>query len=165
MFEIKYKIIDSNGEEEIHGLEGFFQIKCNDKVYGEFYPLELEGIMDSVSIYNWFERMLRVEKGLNETPNLFLSDVESFNLWIQFNRIESRLIISLVESDKLSGSTDIEKDIQISYGDWCGEEVEFAQFRREVLEKAGQYINSLKELNQHFSNYELIEKLEKLIEK
>ena len=42
----------------------FFQIKCNECIYGEIYPKELETIMDKVSLYDWFERLARVIKYL-----------------------------------------------------------------------------------------------------
>lgn len=64
MFKIKYKI--TNLFDDIKGLEGFFQIICNDYAYGDFYPEELEEIMDKVTIYNWIEYLLDVALNLEK---------------------------------------------------------------------------------------------------
>ena len=77
MFELNYRIVHSEYDDFI-GQNGFFQIKCNECIYGEIYPKELETIMDKVSLYDWFERLARVIKYLMTKDYVAISDVESY---------------------------------------------------------------------------------------
>lgn len=51
MFQIDYRIV-YNEYDDFNGQHGFFQIKCNDYIYGEMYPKEIETVMDKVSLYD-----------------------------------------------------------------------------------------------------------------
>ena len=63
MFTLDYRIVHSEYDDFV-GENGFLQIKCNECKYGEMYPKELETIMDKVSLYDWFDRLVRVVKNL-----------------------------------------------------------------------------------------------------
>lgn len=85
MFTLDYRIVHSEYDDFI-GENGFLQIKCNECKYGEMYPKELETIMDKVSLYDWFDRLVRVVKNLLTKDYVALSDVESYNTWIEFHK-------------------------------------------------------------------------------
>ena len=92
MFELNYRIVHSEYDDFI-GQNGFFQIRCNECIYGEIYPKELETIMDKVSLYDWFERLARVIKYLMTKDYVALSDVESYNTWIEFRKKNEEVIV------------------------------------------------------------------------
>lgn len=107
MFELNYRIINSE-YDDFTGQNGFFQFNCNGFLYGEMYPEELEEIMDNVSVFDWFERLIRVVENLITKEYVALSDVESYNLWIEFNKKKDDLEISIVCAEKPDGSKDLE---------------------------------------------------------
>lgn len=49
MFELDYRVV-LNEYDDFVGQHGFFQIKCNDYIYGEMYPRAIEEFMDKVSL-------------------------------------------------------------------------------------------------------------------
>ena len=146
MFKINYRITRP-AYEDFLGQEGFFQIVCNKHSYGDFYSKELEGVMPTISVYDCFERYLRILHKLESSSCVYLSDVDSFNLWIKFKRInEDVLEISLVESDKLDNSGDIEFEIlDFCYGEWYKETILYKQFKEEIIKCSIEYLNKLKE--------------------
>ena len=147
MFKINYRIVHSRYDDFI-GQHGFFQIICNGNEYGEMYSKEIETIMDKVSLYDWFERLARVVDNLNIKEYVVLSDVESYNTWIEFIKKNEEILVSIVKAKKDEGSHDIEfilKDPQI--GKWGNQAVSFEQFRKEVLEKGTEYIREVFEDN------------------
>ena len=97
MFTLDYRIVHSEYDDFV-GENGFLQIKCNECKYGEMYPKELETIMDKVSLYDWFDRLVRVVKNLLTKDYVALSDVESYNTWIEFHKKNEEIIISMPNS-------------------------------------------------------------------
>ena len=91
MFELYYRVVHSEYDDFV-GQNGFFQIKCNECKYGEIYPKELETVMDKVSLYDWFERLARVIKYLSLKDYVALSDVESYNTWIEFRKTNEEVM-------------------------------------------------------------------------
>ena len=94
-FKLEYRIVLC--DDDFNGQNGFFQIKCNNYNYGEIYPKELETVMDKVSLFDWFERLIRVVKYLMTEDYVVLSDVESYNVWIEFQKKDEKIIISVVK--------------------------------------------------------------------
>ena len=140
MFKLDYIIVHTE-YDDFFGQNGFFQFKCNDYIYGDMYPKELEEVMDKVSLYNWFERMNRTIKNLETKKYVALSDVESYNTWIEFRRKGRELVISLIKAEKKQNSSDIEFAIDESTaGEWVNQVVDYSQFRQEIIEKTGEYI-------------------------
>ena len=105
MFELYYRVVHSEYDDFV-GQNGFFQIKCNECKYGEIYPKELETVMDKVSLYDWFERLARVIKYLSLKDYVALSDVESYNTWIEFRKTNEEVMVSIVKAEKEEGSHD-----------------------------------------------------------
>lgn len=140
MFELNYRIVHSEYDDFI-GQNGFFQINCNTYNYGEIYPKKLEGIMDKVSLYDWFERIIKVTKNLNTEDYVVLSDVESYNTWIEFQRRKQEVVISIIKAEKKQNSHDIEFELEeSSAGEWVNQVVCYNQLRNEVIKKAKEYI-------------------------
>jgi len=166
LIEINYKIIKVDYEEDILGSEGFFELKCNGNLYGEFYPDELESIMDKVSLYDWFTRMLRVVIALEDNSYVVLSDVESYNTWIEFTRMRDEVTLHIIEADKPDGSMDIEFELMNkSAEEWNGATVTYMELKCEVVEKSKQYLAELLELNNQDNENEKIIELEHMIKK
>ena len=147
MFKINYRIV-CNEYDDFPGQHGFFQIDCNNFFYGEMYPKEIEKIMDQVSLYNWFERMARVVKNMMTKDYVALSDVESYNTWIVFQKRCAEVIISIVRAKKENGSHDIEFYLNDpEAGEWVNQTVEFEQLKKEIIKKGKEYINDVLLIN------------------
>lgn len=143
MFELDYRIVHSE-YDDFKGQNGFFQIKCNDYKYGEMYPKELEEVMDKVSLYDWFERLIKVTQNLIIKDYVALSDVESYNTWIEFQRKKEEVIISIVKAEKNQGSRDIEFFLKEPVpGEWVNQVVSINQLKVAIIEKAREYIEYL----------------------
>lgn len=143
MFEINYRIVRSEYDDFV-GQHGFFQIKCNGYIYGEIYPKEIEEVMEKVSLYDWFERLAKVIRNLMEKDYVVLSDVESFNTWIEFQRRSEEVVISIIKAKKEQGSHDIEFYLREPMdGEWTNQAVNFEQLKKEIIEKGKEYIQNI----------------------
>ena len=143
MFELDYRIVQTQYDDFV-GQHGFFQIKCNGYNYGEMYPKEIESVMDKVSLYDWFERLARVIKNLMTKEYVVLSDVESYNTWIEFRKKNSEVVVSIVKAKKEQGSHDIEFELrEKEAGEWINQEVNFDQLKKEVIKKGVEYIKNI----------------------
>ena len=140
MFILDYRIVHSEYDDFV-GENGFLQIKCNECKYGEMYPKELETIMDKVSLCDWFDRLVRVVKNLITKDYVALSDVESYNTWIEFLKKNEEVVISIVKAEKKQGSRDIEFNLREPIaGEWTDQVISFSQLKTEIIEKAREYI-------------------------
>jgi len=161
MFELDYRIVHSE-YDDFAGQNGFLQIKCNGFTYGDMYSRDIETVMEKVSLYDWFERLIRTAKNLMTNDYVALSDVESYNTWIEFKKIKNAVSVSVIKAEKEQGSHDIEfslKDIQ--FWEWKEQIIDFEQFKREVIQNAREYLKSIIEYN---TDNVLLKKLEKEIE-
>lgn len=73
-----------------------------------------------------------------------LSDVESYNTWIVFQKRNEKVIISILKAKKEQSSQDIEfllKDPEA--GEWINQTVFFEQLQQEVMEKGRAYIKDI----------------------
>lgn len=139
MFAIKYKIINSEFDD-FDGQNGFFQLKVNDFNYGEIYDDHLEYIMDKDCIYDWFSRLIKVVKALEKKDVVYLSDVETPKIWIEFRICKANILISIIEASKLQGSKEIEFELQcIKTAAWSNQKVSYDQFVKEVHKKSKEY--------------------------
>lgn len=151
MFEINYQIVHSDYDDFV-GQNGFFQIKCNEHDYGELYSKELESIMDTVSLYDWFERLLRVIKILSVNGYVVLSDVESYNTWIEFQKKNEEVTIGLLWAEK-QNLHDVELKLNGAVaGKWVNQTISYDQFRKEVINKIGTYIKYIVEMLDKFKS-------------
>lgn len=160
MFELDYRIVHSEYDDFV-GQNGFLQIKCNEYKYGEIYPKELEMVMDKISLYDWFERLARVIKYLMTKDYVVLSDVESYNTWIEFHRKNEEVLISIVKAEKEQGSRDIEFILKESNaGEWADQVINFSQLKTEIIEKAREYTEVI--IANNAENLEIIKLKENL---
>lgn len=143
MFKLDYRIIN-NEYDDFWGENGFFQLTCNGFLYGEMYPSELNDIMDQEALFDWFERLIRVIENLNKKNYIVLSDVETYNTWLEFKREGEDLVISIVKAQKVIGSQDIEYHLEnIQPGEWINQKVKFREFKEEILRKSKEYIEKV----------------------
>lgn len=140
MFELNYRIVHSEYDDFV-GQNGFLQIKCNECKYGEIYPKELEMVMDTVSLWDWFERLVKVMKYLETKDYVALSDVESYNTWIEFRRKNEEVIISIVKAEKEQGSHDIEFNLKEPIaGEWEKQVICYSQLKTEIIQNFRKYV-------------------------
>ena len=165
MFTIKYKVSKQRYNDFI-GEMGYYQIKCNDKLYGEIYPDELEDIMGTEYLYDWFEELLQIAIELNERDYIALNNIESNNRWLEFAKQQNEILISVVKSEKQNGVGFIVYNLQEkSYDENLlkEEKVIYKDFIREILIKSNKYLNEVKQLNMKEGNAEQIKRLCDLI--
>lgn len=161
MFKLDYRIVHSEYDDYI-GQNGFLQIRCNGCTYGEMYPEELEMVMDKVSLHDWFDRLVRVLKNLMTKDYVALSDVESYNTWIEFKRKNEEVIISIIKAEKEQCSRDIEFNLREPIaGRWVDQVISYSQLKTEIIEKAREYIEFIVASNTE--NMEIIKIKENLV--
>lgn len=161
MIEIKYRIV-LHDYDDFKGQNGFFQIKCHDFAYGDMYPSEIEHSMDTIDLYDWFERMLKILFWLKTKDFVALSDTESYNTWITFSRINSNVILGIRLAKKENGIQAIEFQLhEPTMGEWIDQTISYHQLREEVLKKSRMYLNDLNNMN---ADHKYIEKLKKCME-
>lgn len=147
MFELNYRIVHSE-YDDFNGQHGFFQIRCNGYIYGEMYPKEIEEVMDKVSLYDWFERLAKVIKNLMIKDYVALSDVESYNTWIVFEKRNEEAIISIMKAQKEQGSHDVEFVLrEPEAGEWTNQTINFEQLKQEIVEKGREYVKNILSTN------------------
>ncbi len=143
MFELDYRIVHSE-DDDFAGQNGFLQIMCNGYKYGEIYPEEVEMIMDKVSLCDWFDRLVRVIKYLMTKDYVLLSDVESYNTWIEFRRKNEEVTVSIIKAEKEEGSHDIEFNLKESIaGEWDKQVICYSQLKTEVKAKLREYVERI----------------------
>ena len=165
MFELHYRVVYSEYDDFVWQ-NGFFQIKCNECKYGEIYTKELETVMDKVSLYDWFERLARVIKYLMTKDYVALSDVESYNTWIEFRKKNEEVIVSIVKAEKEEGSHDIEFNLKEPIaGEWEKQVIHYSQLKTEIIEKLGEYVEFITISNTEHPEIEKIDELLKGFQK
>jgi len=159
MFELDYRIVHSEYDDFV-GQNGFLQIKCNECKYGEIYPKELEAVMDKISLYDWFERLARVIKYLMTKDYVVLSDVESYNTWIEFRKKNEEVIVSIVKAEKEAGSHDIEFNLkETTAGEWEEQVICYNELKTEIIEKLREYVEFITTCNPENPEIEKIDEL------
>ncbi|MCI9537244.1 MAG: hypothetical protein HFG35_02975 [Eubacterium sp.] len=163
MFKLEYRIVLSD-DDDFEGQNGFLQIKCNDYKYGEMYPKELETVMDKVSLFDWFERLIKVVKYLMTEDYVVLSDVESYNIWIEFQKSSEEVMISVVKAKKELGTQDIEFILgEPVEREWTVSQISYNQLKMEVVNKASEYIAYVVANNKSSSIDKIKEELEEIL--
>ena len=163
MFKLEYRIVLSD-DDDFEGQNGFLQIKCNDYKYGEMYPKELETVMDKVSLFDWFERLIKVVKYLMTEDYVVLSDVESYNIRIEFQKSSEEVMISVVKAKKELGTQDIEFILgEPVEREWTVSQISYNQLKMEVVNKASEYIAYVVANNKSSSIDKIKEELEEIL--
>ncbi len=165
---ISYKIINSSFDDFI-GQNGFIQLEFNGYTYGEIYSEEYEMVAEKESLYDWFDRLVRVAQNILTRRYVFLSDVESYNTWLEFKRENERdLVVSIIQAYKEDGASDIEFYLSNrKYGKWSNQKVILKQFVNEIIINASEYVEYLINHNQDTEIYvqlkDNIDNLKKLV--
>lgn len=144
MFKIEYKMVYSEFDD-FKGQNGFLQIVCNEYKYGQIYPEQMKEIMDMdiVSLVDWFERLVRVIKHLKDKNYVVLSDIESYNTWIEFFKEDENVFISVVESEKKDGTHDIEFELNKPFFRiWERQAISYSELKTEIISKTKEYLES-----------------------
>lgn len=129
--------------DDFAGQNGFLQVKCNGFAYGEIYAEEIEKYIFPDSLYDWMERFVRVCICLMTEVYVVLSDVESYNTWIEFKKRGDKLSISLIEAKKEEGTHDIEFHLDDRRpGEWTDQIIDFQQFKGEIIQKGKAYLKT-----------------------
>jgi len=149
MFKIEYKISRTDYDDFV-GEKGYYKIFCNENAYGEIFSDELEEIMGTEYLYDWFEDMVKIALELHNVSYIVLSNIESYNLWIEFIRNEDILSVSLVNADKPDGTGSVAYELFNKCDDknlWKDEEVSFTEFKKELVRVVTDYIKDVKTYN------------------
>lgn len=164
MFEIKFKVF-SNAEIEANNLNGeygYFYFSIDEDSYGVIISEEINDF--SVSIYDWFFSFLSGLKILEDRNYVLINDIESFKIWIEIQRKDDCIYISKASGEKVDGGGLVrtEKILAIEYPYWKNKKIVWSNFRKEIINKATQYLLEISKLNSP-GNINIVE-LKKLIE-
>lgn len=165
MIEIKFKIFTSFIEEDdnLKGEYGYFLVKINNECYGE-YREDIDLDILSMNIYDWFSNFIQAILLIRSNDKVYISDVETPEVWIKLVKSEENLQISEVRADKPEGSLSVEADIELNEKSTVWESlINLQDFQKELIFKGEQYVAELKKLNA--KNNELMKELETLLEK
>lgn len=162
MFRIEYKISKQSYNNFI-GEKGYYQMICNNKVYGDIFPDNLESIMGTEYLYDWFEDMIQVAIELNNRNYIALSNIESHNLWIEFVKKDEQIHIGLVKSEKKDGIGFIVYELKNkSYEkvQWKDEIVSYSELISELIYKCSCYLDEIESLNYGVNRIKKIKELQ-----
>jgi len=193
MFEILYRIIDSNdeliewGEDTLDmggDVLGFFAINVNGYHYGNYhnYPLQ-PGECDWEKITYWFLNLISVYQELTRSNYVAIDIVGSYIEWLEFKKAQDSVEINIIRAEKEYG-VDIGLKLtpfdNFEYGTWYvqlvkqgklhdesvdrrNESVKLSRFRSELLRKASQYLEELQDINPKLFSKKHIAHLEALL--
>ncbi|MBO0477908.1 hypothetical protein DOK76_12570 [Vagococcus sp. DIV0080] len=160
MIEIKFKVFTSyfEDEDELKGEYGYFQLCVDDKTYGE-YREDIELDILSMNIYDWFSNFAQACILLKNKNIVYISDVETSEVWIKLMTDGEDVQISEIYADKPDGSRSVETDINLDEKNRVWEKmVKVIDFQSELFLKGEQYLSELKKSNSETNEY--IQKLE-----
>lgn len=159
MFKIEYRIVISEFEDDIFGKNGFIKFSNNSHSYGDIYPKEIEQHMGVESIYYWLTYFMQAAIELEDKNYVLISDIESYNTWLEIERRTDIIYTSVIHADKPVGTTAVEFSPvpNIKYTDWKRQDTSFMQFKREVMENAKKYYTEISELNSINSEHRFIQ--------
>jgi len=147
MFKIIFRGI-CNEWDDFPGQNGYLQIDVNGYTYGDYYPEELDGIMDQIDLSDWIERLVRVKEGLKKAEYVVLSDVDAYETWIEFKKKFTDVVVSIVTCEKWDGSMDIEYHLDNpKISDWGNQVITFDEFENEIDRAVEAYLAYLKSVN------------------
>jgi len=166
---------------------GFFAINVNGYHHGHYhnYPLQPSEFW-SEEISYWFISLIRAFHELNHSGYVLVNEVDSFNTWIELKKIQDMVTVNLIKAEKPCGTTE-STDLRLTplekfeYSAWyveyvkdgkaCSElvdrrdeSVKLSRFRAELLRKASQYLDELREINPKLLGNRIIAELEMLVQ-
>ena len=192
MFEILYRILQKNEDLEAldenvfddgGDILGFFAINVNGYHFGHYhnYPLKPDEFWWEL-ITNWFLVIIRAYQELNRSGYVLVDVLGSYNTWIEFRRIQDIVQINIIRAEKPEGTTELRLTPfeEFEYGAWYiqyiksgefhdelverrNESVKLSRIRSELLRKASQYLEELREINAKLLGNRNIAELEALV--
>lgn len=192
MFEILYRILQKGEDlealcEDTIGdggdVLGFFAINVNGYHYGHYhnYPLQ-PGEFWSELITSWFLVLIRAYQELNRSGYVLVDVVDSCNSWIEFRKIQDTVEINIILAEKPDGSTELRLTPleEFEYDKWYiqfvksgevhdelverrNESVKLNRIGSELLRKASQYLDELREINPKLLGNKRIAELDTLV--
>jgi hypothetical protein len=142
---LELEIFDNNSD-----LEGFFSMTFNNKSYGYYHdnPLrEEENGWDLIT--NWFSLLLNAYLELIVTKYVAISDIESYNSWIELKMEDDKVVVNIIETEKEDGMEEITTKPfnEFKYGDWNNVLIELKDFKEELILKTKKYLNEIAAIN------------------
>lgn len=165
LIKIMFKIFNSyiEDDDDLKGEYGYFQLCVNDKTYGE-YRDDIELDILSMNIYDWFCNLAQAFILLKNNSAVYISDVDTSEVWIKMMIDNDNIRISEIYADKPEGSSSVETDINLNeINEIWGETVKLQEYQKELVLKGEQYLSEMKNLNSR--NNEYILKFETELEK
>jgi len=158
MFEIKYRL-SAKEYETLYGDKGYYQMCYNDNSYGEIYAEEIEEVMGTTYLYDWLKDMVQIAIELHSKKYVALSNIESHNQWIEFEKDNNNLYIRIVTADKPNGVGFIVYKLsnrKYEESNGSNSHVSFAEFKKEIITKCNSYILDISEINHKSNNKQKI---------
>ena len=151
MFEISYRI-SQKWYDSLIGEDGYYAMRWHDKTYGMIFSEELDDIMGTEYLYDWFKNMTKLALTLVEKNYAAWNDIESPRRWIEFARKDEHLFISEVRADKqMEGGLDYVvhhlENVEYVDGSERNQPICYREFLDELLFKCGAYLRELELLN------------------
>jgi len=162
MFEVLYKISDPKGELEAFpeieidtymnfSVVGYFAFYVNKKEYGFYIEESIkQGLSWADYITSWFIDLISAYLELTRFGYVLINDTDSYNTWIEFERVKDMAKISIIRAEKGVGTYSglrLSHIKQFEYGEWYNESVKLVDIRTELIRKALQYLEELRKIN------------------
>lgn len=155
--------------DEEGDIEGFFELDFNGYSYGYYHSRPLGNDEKGFDLLtNWFERLIKLVFYLNKNDYVAISDIESYNTWIEFmKQDQDTLKVSIIENSNKSELSDIvmHRFSQYEYSDWRDVTVLIEDLKNELIHKTEVYIEQIRRLNKHFIESKRIKSLNNLLDK
>lgn len=153
MFSLDYRIV-LHDYDDVLGESGFFRIECDTLKYGDFFPPEIEMNMSTVWLLNWFEKLTEICIILRGGHYVALSDAESYNAWLEFERSDDKIFLNIIYTDSLYRDAILFKKIPEDIHRKLPHDVVclFSQMIKEIIQKATCYIADIYVLNPQLQN-------------
>lgn len=175
MFTIMYRItedvqymksLDKETFDNESDFEGFFALDFCGNLYGHYHNNPLgKDEKGWALITNWFISLLRAYLELEALGYVAVSDIESYNTWIEFKLCSETLMASIIEAEKEDGMHEVHtKPFKVyNYGEWSNISISLKGFKNELVEKSSQYLCEIAKVNQKLLKSRRMQNLNELI--
>lgn len=175
MFIMRFRITDNINDvkarsgrsfDEEGDIEGFFELVFEGNSYGYFHDRPLkEGERGFDLIDRWIEDLLRAVCILKNRTYVAISDIETLYTWIEIERSEERLKVSLIQNSTIEVQDSIidRPFPERTYLDWKNIYITFSEFRNEVVKKSEVYLDLLVEINPNFNDSKRVKRKKEIL--
>lgn len=145
-------------------IEGYIQLDFDGNLYG-YCPDpsgEYGAGWDLLNV--WFSSLLKSIEIIRDTGYVVINDIESYDSSLEFVRDGNNVVTSIVRWEKENGTSYLSFSLPPhKYGKWNGIRIGFDEYRKEVINKATQYVNELVSMNKNVNESVMISKMRILI--